>query len=102
MRGAHHAACDRYPTSPVLTFRDIRKAFGSTLAVDGLSLEVREGEVFGLLGPNGAGKSTTIGIATGLLAPDAGSVDLLGLGSPTNARVRMHLGLAPQEITLYG
>jgi ABC-2 type transport system ATP-binding protein len=102
MRGAHHAACDPYPTSPVLAFRDIRKTFGSTLAVDGLSLEVREGEVFGLLGPNGAGKSTTIGIATGLLAPDAGSVDLLGLGSPTNARVRMHLGLAPQEITLYG
>jgi ABC-2 type transport system ATP-binding protein len=100
--GAHRAECDRYPTSPVLAFRDIRKAFGSTLAVDGLSLEVREGEVFGLLGPNGAGKSTTIGIATGLLAPDAGSVDLLGLGSPTNARVRMHLGLAPQEITLYG
>ncbi len=94
--------CGRYPTEPVLVLRDIRKAFASTVAVDGLSLEVRAGEVFGLLGPNGAGKSTTIAIATGLLVPDTGSVDLLGLGSPTDARVRMHLGLAPQEITLYG
>jgi ABC-2 type transport system ATP-binding protein len=85
----------------VLALRDIRRRFGSTIAVDGLSLEVRAGEVFGLLGPNGAGKSTTIAIATGLLAPDAGSVDLLGLGSPSNPKVRMHLGLAPQEITLY-
>lgn len=86
----------------MLALRDIRKTFGSTVAVAGLSLEVRAGEVFGLLGPNGAGKSTTIAIATGLLRPDAGTVDLLGMGSPTDARVRMHLGLAPQEITLYG
>ena len=86
----------------MLTLRDIRRSFGSTAAVDGLSLEVRAGEVFGLLGPNGAGKSTTIAIATGLLRPDAGSVDLLGLGSPADAEVRRHLGLAPQEIALYG
>jgi ABC-2 type transport system ATP-binding protein len=85
----------------VLVLRDIRRRFGPTIAVDGLSLEVRTGEVFGLLGPNGAGKSTTIAIATGLLAPDAGSVDLLGMGSPADPKVRMHLGLAPQEITLY-
>ncbi|MFM7259348.1 MAG: ABC transporter ATP-binding protein [bacterium] len=85
----------------MLALRDIRRRFGQTIAVDGLSLEVRTGEVFGLLGPNGAGKSTTIAIATGLLTPDAGSVDLLGLGSPANPQVRMHLGLAPQEITLY-
>jgi ABC-2 type transport system ATP-binding protein len=91
----------RYSSRSVLALRDIRRRFGSTIAVDGLSLEVRTGEVFGLLGPNGAGKSTTIAIATGLLAPDAGSVDLLGLGSPSSPKVRMHLGLAPQEITLY-
>ena len=92
----------RVPSATLLTLRDIRKRFGATTAVDGLSLEVRAGEVFGLLGPNGAGKSTTIAITTGLLAPDAGAVDLLGLGSPAEPRVRMHLGLAPQEITLYG
>jgi ABC-2 type transport system ATP-binding protein len=91
----------QYSSRSVLALRDIRRRFGSTIAVDGLSLEVRTGEVFGLLGPNGAGKSTTIAIATGLLAPDAGSVDLLGLGSPSSPKVRMHLGLAPQEITLY-
>ena len=80
----------------MLSLRSIRKSFGATTAVDGLSLEIRAGEVFGLLGPNGAGKSTTIAITTGLLAPDSGSVDLLGLGSPADPRVRMHLGLAPQ------
>lgn len=90
-----------YPPRSVLSLRDIRRRFGQTTAVDGLSLEVRAGEVFGLLGPNGAGKSTSIAIATGLLAPDAGTVDLLGLGSPADPAVRMHLGLAPQEITLY-
>ena len=88
--------------SPMLTLHAIRKQFGPTVAVDGLSLEVGAGEVFGLLGPNGAGKSTTIAIATGLLAPDSGGVDILGLGSPTARAVRAHLGLAPQEITLYG
>jgi len=92
----------RVPSATLLTLRDIRKRFGATTAVDGLSLEVRAGGVFGLLGPNGAGKSTTIAITTGLLAPDAGAVDLLGHGSPAEPRVRMHLGLAPQEITLYG
>ncbi|MDI9405015.1 MAG: ABC transporter ATP-binding protein [Limnohabitans sp.] len=85
----------------MLSLRDIHRNFGSTTAVAGLSLEVHTGEVFGLLGPNGAGKSTTISIATGLLKPDAGTVDLLGLGSPADPKVRMHLGLAPQEITLY-
>ena len=85
----------------MLVLRDIRKRFGATTAVDGLDLDVREGEIYGLLGPNGAGKSTTIAITTGLLAPDSGSVDLLGLGSPRAPEVRRHLGLAPQEITLY-
>ncbi len=85
----------------MLMLRDIRKSYGTTVAVDGLSLDVAAGEVFGLLGPNGAGKSTAIAISTGLLAPDSGSVDVLGLGSPREAKVRIHLGLAPQEITLY-
>jgi ABC-2 type transport system ATP-binding protein len=77
------------------------KRFGQVTAVDGLTLEVRRGEVFGLLGPNGAGKSTTISMAMGLVAPDEGSVHFDGLGSPSSAEVRRHLGLAPQTIALY-
>ena len=86
----------------MLSLRDIRKSFGSTRAVDGVSFDVKSGEVFGLLGPNGAGKSTLIAITTGLCPCDAGDVDVLGLGCPSKADVRRNLGLAPQEITLYG
>lgn len=89
------------PRQPVLSLQNIRKKFGTLEAVRGLSLQVAAGEVFGLLGPNGAGKSTSIAIATGLVDPDQGEVNLLGLGSPRQPDVRRHLGLAPQEITLY-
>lgn len=85
----------------MLTLTGVRKAFGSTVAVDGLSLTVNKGEVFGFLGPNGAGKTTTISIAVGLLSPDAGTVDLGGHGSPTLPHVRAHIGIAPQAIALY-
>ena len=57
----------------------LEKRYGDVVAVDGLSLDVRRGECFGLLGPNGAGKTTTIEILEGLLAPDAGEVEVLGL-----------------------
>lgn len=69
--------------------------------MDGLSLEIRRGEVFGLLGPNGAGKSTTIGMCVGVLRPDAGEVSVGEWGSPTRAAAREHIGLAPQSIALY-
>ncbi|MFO0827595.1 MAG: ABC transporter ATP-binding protein [Phycisphaerales bacterium] len=85
----------------MLRLVDLRKSFGTVRAVDGLSLEVRSGEVFGLLGPNGAGKSTTIGMAIGLLRPDEGSVELVGVGSPHDPEVRRKIGLAPQAIALY-
>ena len=85
----------------MLTLTGVRKAFGSTVAVDGLSLTVNTGEVFGFLGPNGAGKTTTISISVGLLSPDAGAVDLGGHGSPTLPHVRAHIGVAPQALALY-
>jgi ABC-2 type transport system ATP-binding protein len=62
---------------------------------------VRRGEVLGLLGPNGAGKSTTLSMAIGLLAPDAGTVEYEGLGSPRSASVRARIGYAPQSLALY-
>lgn len=91
----------------MLELRSIRKSFarrGSVdrlVAVDGLSLAVGRGEVFGLLGPNGAGKSTTIGMAMGLVTPEAGEVLYAGLGSPSEAAVRGRLGVAPQSLAIY-
>jgi ABC-2 type transport system ATP-binding protein len=85
----------------MLALRDLHKRFGERVAVDGLSLEVRRGEIVGLLGPNGAGKSTTIHMAVGLLDPDRGEVDVDGRGSPRNPAVRGMLGVAPQSIALY-
>jgi len=85
----------------VLELTNLRKVFGSTIAVDGLSLSVREGEVFGLLGPNGAGKTTTIGMAVGLIAPDSGSVVLANRGNPADPSIRHLIGVAPQALALY-
>lgn len=85
----------------MLTLSGLRKSFGPIVALDGLSLAVKPGEVFGLLGPNGAGKSTTIGIITGLVTPDSGSIDINGSGSPTSPAVRRLLGVAPQSLALY-
>ncbi|MEX2583471.1 MAG: ABC transporter ATP-binding protein [Gemmatimonadota bacterium] len=81
--------------------RGLHKRFGSTVAVESVDLEVRRGECFGLLGPNGAGKTTTIEILEGLLAPDAGEVEILGLRWETNAHeLRPRLGIQLQETEL--
>jgi ABC-2 type transport system ATP-binding protein len=85
----------------MLTLKDLRKSFGSVTAVDGLSLRIEPGEVFGLLGPNGAGKSTTIGMAVGLIRPDSGSVHLDGVGDPSQPKARRALGVAPQSLAIY-
>ena len=76
------------------TFRDFWLR-PTVAAVDGLSLAVRRGEVFGLLGPNGSGKSTTIKMILGLLSPSAGEVKLFGL-SPRSVAARRRLGYLPE------
>jgi ABC-2 type transport system ATP-binding protein len=81
-----------------LVLRQLRKAYGDVVAVDGLDLEVRPGECFGLLGPNGAGKTTTIEICEGLTEPDAGEVVILGRHWGTDDReLRELLGISLQE-----
>lgn len=85
----------------MLTLSNVRKSYGKTVAVDGLSLSVRKGELFGLLGPNGAGKSTSVSLAVGLLAPDAGTVAIDGLGNPADPAVRGRVGVATQSLALY-
>lgn len=80
----------------------LRKAFGKTVALDGLDLTVAAGEVHGFLGPNGAGKTTTIRILLGLLRADGGKARLLG-GDPWHSAVELHKRLAyvPGDVTLW-
>jgi ABC-2 type transport system ATP-binding protein len=86
------------PSPSPLVLRQLRKAYGDVVAVDGLDLEVRPGECFGLLGPNGAGKTTTIEICEGLTEPDAGEVVILGRRWGTDDReLRELLGISLQE-----
>jgi ABC-2 type transport system ATP-binding protein len=79
---------------------NFHKSFGSVIAVDGLSLTVPNGELFGLLGPNGAGKTTTVRGICGLLKANTGNVYIEGK-PPTDLSVRRKIGLAPQDLSLY-
>jgi ABC-2 type transport system ATP-binding protein len=78
------------------------KRFGDITAVDGLSLEIREGEIFGLLGPNGAGKSTTINVLSGLIEPTSGSATVGGYDiTKEPGKVREIIGVCPQHSAYY-
>jgi len=81
----------------VLVADDVRKSYGDTAALDGVSLAVGAGEVFALVGPNGAGKTTLVRCLTGTTEPDSGSVELLG-ESPRDAR-KQRVGLLPQAFS---
>lgn len=86
---------------PVISIRDIRKRYGGTVAVDGVSFDVLEGEIFGLIGPNGAGKTTTMECVQGLRRQDSGAVTVLGLDPHRDAqRVRQRIGVQHQEAQL--
>lgn len=88
--------------TPVVELRAVVKRFGSTVALDGLDLQVQPGEVHAFLGPNGAGKTTTLRILLGLLRIDSGSARLLG-GDPWTDAVRLHEQLAyvPGDVSLW-
>jgi ABC-2 type transport system ATP-binding protein len=85
----------------MIEVRELRKAFGDITAVAGVSFEIHDGETFGLLGPNGAGKSTTIGMLTGAIRPDSGSIHIDGTREPADAATRKAIGVAPQALSLY-
>ena len=90
-------------TAAFLEVREVSKHYGATLALNRVSFEVHEGEVFGLLGPNGAGKTTLLSIVSCLLEATSGSVRLLGRTlDPHDREVRRLIGVVPQELALYG
>ncbi len=83
-----------------VVIQNVSKRFGSTQAVDNLSLSVQSGEILGFLGTNGAGKTTTIKMLLGLLTPDTGRISVLG-GDPCVAAVRGRIGYMPETATYY-
>ena len=87
---------------PGIELSSVRKSFGATEALRGVSFRVAPGEIYGLLGPNGAGKTTAINILCGLIRPDSGTAKLsgqdVGAGS---VDPRRSLGVVPQEPALY-
>jgi len=84
--------------APVIRTRELRKEYGSTVAVDDISLEIRKNEIFGLLGPNGAGKTTAIEMLQGLRTPTSGDATVLGLELQGNLyEIKDRIGVVPQS-----
>jgi ABC-2 type transport system ATP-binding protein len=85
----------------IIEVQDLVKEYGSTRAVDGISFQVEEGEIFGILGPNGAGKTTTVECVEGLRSRDGGSVRVMGLDPERDgAELKQVLGIQLQESRL--
>jgi ABC-2 type transport system ATP-binding protein len=85
----------------MITATDLRKAYGSNVAVDGVTFATAPGETFGLLGPNGAGKTTIMHMLAGALRPDGGRIEIAGTADPTRTQARRAIGIAPQATALY-
>ncbi len=89
-------------SEPAIVAEGLSRSFGNLVAVDHVDLRVDAGQFFGFLGPNGAGKSTTIRMLTGLLAPTAGRIQLLGLSLEGNAtEVKRQIGVVPEGLALF-
>jgi len=99
---ASPSADDASGRSPaVIEARDLRKTYGSTIAVDGIGFSVRKGEVFGFLGPNGAGKTTTMKMIACVSPVTSGTLAVLGMDPEQDpAAIKARLGIVPQETNL--
>jgi len=90
-------------TAAAIAFGGVTRRYGAVTALNGLTFDVRPGEMFGLIGPDGAGKTTTIRLACGLLKPDAGTVAILGHNPIADHRaVTGEVGYLSQRFSLYG
>jgi ABC-2 type transport system ATP-binding protein len=89
--------------SAAIATQGLTRRFGALTAVEDVDLRVAPGQFFGFLGPNGAGKSTTIKMLTGLLAPTAGRIEILGLDLAANSiDVKRQIGVVPEGMALFG
>ncbi|MGO8758585.1 MAG: ATP-binding cassette domain-containing protein [Terracidiphilus sp.] len=90
------------PTQPAIVADGLRKTFPGVCAVDGLSFDVRAGEIFGLVGPDGAGKTTALRMLAGILPPDAGRASIAGVDVVRDPeRAKLSLSYMPQRFGLY-
>ncbi len=87
-------------TDVAVRLRNLTKHFGKKVAVDGVSLEIEAGTVYGLIGPNGAGKTTTFSMMAGFLEPTDGAVEVLGYSPRDVAALKSRLGVLPQDAVL--
>jgi ABC-2 type transport system ATP-binding protein len=98
-----YARVEKHMDSPAISTQGLTRRFGALTAVDDVNLRVAPGQFFGFLGPNGAGKSTTIKMLTGLLAPTAGRIEILGLDLEANSiDVKRQIGVVPEGMALFG
>lgn len=89
--------------STVVKLEGLIKKYDNKPVVDGLTLEIKEGEIFGLLGPNGAGKSTTMNMICSLLKPTAGNIELFGMDVKKDSKkLKPLIGYIPQDLAIYG
>jgi len=87
----------------IIKIENIKRSYRTTIAVDGISLDVNKGEMFGLVGPDGAGKTTTIRMLCGLLKPDSGSANVLGYDLLKDKKeIKKRIGYLSQKFSLYG
>ncbi len=88
--------------APIIVVNDLRKSYGTTIAVDGVSFEVEHGEFFGILGPNGAGKTTTLEVLEGLRRPDSGELSVFGMPPwPRNPALLARIGVQLQASSFF-
>jgi lipooligosaccharide transport system ATP-binding protein len=85
----------------IITAQDLKKSYGTTIAVDGIRFTVKKGEIFGFLGPNGAGKTTTMKMITCVSPRSSGTLEVLGLDPDENpSEIKQRIGVVPQETNL--
>ena len=89
-------------TADIIKLGSVTKIYKNFTAVNGVNLQIKEGEILGLIGHNGAGKTTTLKMMVGLLAPTSGSIEVMGYDiTRENTRVKQHIGYLPEESPLY-